>query len=100
VKDIKVGVEKMTRNRRKMIKQSGDSLLLSKHSIQLSALFLLLSGFSLIKAILTMIDLRLSVPCATGSKCLPLPGIQGQCSSNCAMQICLGSPVKVYCKSD
>ena len=43
VKDIKVGVKKMTRNRRKMIKQIGDSLLLSKHSIQLSALFLLLS---------------------------------------------------------
>ena len=35
----------MTRNRRKMIEQMGDSLLLSKHSIQLSALFLLLSGF-------------------------------------------------------
>ena len=34
----------MTRNRRKMIEQMGDSLLLSKHSIQLSALFLLLSG--------------------------------------------------------
>jgi hypothetical protein len=47
VKDIKVGVEKMTRNRRKMIKQTGDSLLLSKHSIQLSALFLLLSDFRL-----------------------------------------------------
>jgi hypothetical protein len=44
VKDIKVGVEKMTRNCRKMIKQTGDSLLFSKHSIQLSALFLLLSG--------------------------------------------------------
>ena len=44
VKDIKVGVKKMTRNRRKMIEQTGDSLLLSKHSIQLSALFLLLSG--------------------------------------------------------
>ena len=40
VKDTKVGVEKMTRNRRKMIKQTGDSLVLSKHSIQLSALFL------------------------------------------------------------
>ena len=33
----------MTRNCRKMIKQTGDSLLLSKHSIQFSALFLLLS---------------------------------------------------------
>ena len=44
MKDIKVGAEKMTRNRRKRIKQMGDSLLLSKHSIQLSALFLLLSG--------------------------------------------------------
>ena len=38
VKDKKVGVEKMTRNRRKMIEQMGDSLLLSKHSIQLSDL--------------------------------------------------------------
>ena len=45
MKDIKVGVEKMTRNRRKMIEQTGDSLLLSKHCIQLSALFLLLSVF-------------------------------------------------------
>jgi hypothetical protein len=44
VKDIKVGVEKMTRNRRKMIEKTADSLLLSKHSIQFSALFLLLSG--------------------------------------------------------
>ena len=35
--------KKMTRNRRKMIEQTGDSLLLSKHSIQLLALFLLLS---------------------------------------------------------
>ena len=43
MKDIKVGVKKMTINRRKMIEQTGDSLLLSKHSIQLSALFLLLS---------------------------------------------------------
>ena len=34
----------MTRNCRKMIKQMGDSLHLSKHSIQLLALFLLLSG--------------------------------------------------------
>ena len=42
VKDIKVGVEIMTRNCRKMIKQTGDSLLMSKHSIQLSAVFLLL----------------------------------------------------------
>ena len=47
VKDIKIGVKKMTRNRRKMIEQTGDSLLLSKHSIQLSALFLLLSVFKL-----------------------------------------------------
>ena len=46
VKDIKVGVKKMTRNCHKMIEQTGDSLLLSKHSIQLSALFLLLSGSS------------------------------------------------------
>ena len=44
MKDIKVGVEKMTRNCRKMIEKTADSLLLSKHSIQLSALFLLLSG--------------------------------------------------------
>ena len=43
MKDIKVGVEKMTRNRRKMIEKTADSLLLSKHSIQFSALFLLLS---------------------------------------------------------
>ena len=48
MKDIKVGVEKMTRNHRKMIKKMGDSLLLSKHSIQLSTLFLLLSGVELI----------------------------------------------------
>ena len=34
----------MTRNCRKMIKQMGVSLLLSKHSIQLLDLFLLLSG--------------------------------------------------------
>ena len=44
MKDIKVGVEKMTRNCRKMIKKTADSLLLSKHSIQFLALFLLLSG--------------------------------------------------------
>ena len=44
VKDTNVDVKKMTRNHPKMIKQTGDSLLLSKHSIQLSALFLLLSG--------------------------------------------------------
>ena len=37
----------MTRNCRKMIEQTGDILLLSKHSIQLSALFLLLSGANL-----------------------------------------------------
>ena len=43
MKDIKVGVEKMTRNRRKMIEKMADSLVLSKHSIQFSALFLLLS---------------------------------------------------------
>ena len=46
VKDIKVGVKKMTRNRRKMIEKTADSLLLSKHSIQFSALFLLLSAFT------------------------------------------------------
>ena len=34
----------MTRNCRKMIKQMGNSLLLSKHSIQLLDLLLLLSG--------------------------------------------------------
>ena len=42
MKDIKVGVEKLTRLRRKMIEQTGESLLLSKHSIQLLALFLLI----------------------------------------------------------
>ena len=41
---VKVGVEKMTRNCRKMIEKTEDSLLLSKHSIQFSVLFLLLSG--------------------------------------------------------
>ena len=35
--------KKMTRNCRKLIEQMGNSLLLSKHSIQLLALFLLLS---------------------------------------------------------
>ena len=44
MKDIKVRVEKITRNRRKMIKKTADSLLLSKHSVQFSALFLLLSA--------------------------------------------------------
>ena len=44
MKDIKVGVEKMTRNRHKMIEKMAKSLLLSKHSVQFSALFLLLSG--------------------------------------------------------
>ena len=34
----------MTRNHGKMIENTADSLLLSKHSIQFSALFLLLSG--------------------------------------------------------
>ena len=43
VKDIKVGVKKMTRNPHKMIEKTANSLLLSKHSIQFSALFLLLS---------------------------------------------------------
>ena len=43
VKNIKVVVEKMTRNRRKMIEQMGDSLLLSKNSIQLSALSLVVT---------------------------------------------------------
>ena len=38
MKDKKVGVDKMNRNRRKMIEQMGDSLLLSKHSNQLSDL--------------------------------------------------------------
>ena len=42
----KGSVEKMTRNCRKMIKKTADSLLLSKHSIQFSALFLLPSGYS------------------------------------------------------
>ena len=48
VKD-KVGVEKMTRNCRKMIEQTGDSLLLSKHSIQLSGLQMALSHLRKIK---------------------------------------------------
>ena len=38
VKDIKVVVKKMTRNRRKVIGKPGDSLLCRLHSIQLSAL--------------------------------------------------------------
>ena len=38
VKDIKVVVEKMTRNRRKVIGKPGDSLLCRLHSIQLSSL--------------------------------------------------------------
>ena len=37
-------VEKMARNCHKMIEKTADSLLLSKHSIQFYALFLLLSG--------------------------------------------------------
>ena len=44
---VKVGGEKMTRNRRKMIEKTADTLLLSKHSIQFSAFFLLLSGYTL-----------------------------------------------------
>ena len=38
MKDIKVVVEKMTRNRRKVIGKPGDSLLCRLHSIQLSSL--------------------------------------------------------------
>merc|ERR1712051_850913 len=38
VKDITVVVEKMTRNRRKVIRKPGDSLLCRLHSIQLSSL--------------------------------------------------------------
>ena len=38
VKDIKVDVEKMTRNRRKMIGKSGDSLVCRLHSVQFSTL--------------------------------------------------------------
>ena len=38
MKDIKVVVKKMTRNRRKVIGKPGDSLLCRLHSIQLSAL--------------------------------------------------------------
>ena len=38
VKDIKVVVEKMTRNRHKVIGKPGDSLLCHLHSIQLSSL--------------------------------------------------------------
>ena len=51
VKDIKVSVKKLTRNRRRMIEQTGDSLLLSKHSIQFSAIFLLLSAYTWIFAL-------------------------------------------------
>ena len=51
MKDIVVGVEKMTRRHRKMIEQTGDSLLLSKHSIQFSAIFLLLSAYTWIFAL-------------------------------------------------
>ena len=43
VKDIKVVVEKMTRNRRKVIGKPGDSLLCRLHSIQLSSLGILFS---------------------------------------------------------
>ena len=43
VKDIKVVVEKMTRNRRKVIRKPGDSLLCCLHSIQLSSLGILFS---------------------------------------------------------
>ena len=43
MKEIKVGVEKMPRNRRKMIQKTEDSLLCPLNSIQFSALFLLLS---------------------------------------------------------
>ena len=48
VKDIKVVVEKMTRNRRKVIRKPGDSLLCRLHSIQLSSLRIL---FSMIKSV-------------------------------------------------
>ena len=41
----------MTRNRRKMIEKMADFLLLSKHSIQFSALFLLLSDSFMLKLI-------------------------------------------------
>ena len=41
VKDIKVVVEKMTRNRRKMIGKTADSLLCPLHSIQFSPLVFL-----------------------------------------------------------
>ena len=43
VKDIKVVVEKMTRNRRKVIGKPGDSLLCRLHSIQPSSLGILFS---------------------------------------------------------
>ena len=43
MKDIKVVVEKMTRNRRKVIGKPGDSLLCRLHSIQLSSLGILFS---------------------------------------------------------
>ena len=48
VKDIKVVVEKMTRNRRKVIGKPGESLRCRLHSIQLSALvYSFLYGFNL-----------------------------------------------------
>ena len=56
MKDVKIDVEKMTRNHRKMIEQTGDSLLLSKHSIQLSALFLLLSDTNLKNASIVYVN--------------------------------------------
>ena len=43
MKDIKVVVEKITRNRRKVIGKPGDSLLCRLHSIQLSSLGILFS---------------------------------------------------------
>ena len=55
MKDIKVGVEKMTRNRRKMIEKTADSLLLSKHSIQFSALFLVLINVDKVKLVFDML---------------------------------------------
>ena len=50
----------MTRNRRKMIEKTADSLLLSKHSIQFSALFLLLSDLGL-KNVLIYCELRQNI---------------------------------------
>ena len=62
VKDIKVVVEKMTRNRRKVIGKPGDSLLCRLHSIQLSSLGIL---FSMARLFIGSYIL----PCELGKSC-------------------------------